>query len=225
MEQPLKIRALKQAPVFSGLDTRELAALATIAFEKRLPSGDFAFREEDPPQSFYVIADGRIKVSKTSPSGKEFIVTFFGPGEVFGEVAVFANKPYPASAQAAVETSVIGIRRDDLLRFLSHSPEVSLKIINMLGERLRDAMGRLRDLAGEKVEQRIAGILLMLQDKLGPELPFTRQEIADMAGTTVETAIRIMSRLTEDGVIKSTRGKIKVIDRDRLRQLSDGSPV
>jgi CRP/FNR family transcriptional regulator len=115
------------------------------------------------------------------------------------------------------------MRREDLLGFLSRSPEVSLKIINMLGGRLRDAMSRLRDLAGERVEQRIAGILLMLQDKLGPELPFTRQEIADMSGTTVETAIRVMSRLTEDGVIKSTRGKITVTAPDRLNHLSLGT--
>ncbi len=69
------------------------------------------------------------------------------------------------------------------------------------------------------MEQRIAGVLLMLHDKLGPELPFTRQEIADMSGTTVETAIRIMSRLTEEGIIKSTRGRIKVADGEKLRRL------
>jgi CRP/FNR family transcriptional regulator len=97
---------------------------------------------------------------------------------------------------------------------------VALKIINMLGGRLREAVSRLRDLAGERVEQRIAGILLMLNDKLGPELPFTRQDIADMSGTTVETAIRTMSRLTEDGVIRSARGKITVINRERLSLLS-----
>jgi len=225
MDQAEKVKALKRADIFAGLNSNELAALAAITFERHIKLGEFVFREEDSPQNFYIIADGRIKVSKVSPSGKEFIVTFFEPGEVFGEVAVFANKPYPASAQASVETAVIGIRRDDLLGFLSRSPEVSLKIINMLGGRLREAMSRLRDLAGERVEQRIAGILLMLQDKLGPELPFTRQEIADMSGTTVETAIRIMSRLTEDGVIKSTRGKITVAAPERLRLLSLGTPT
>jgi CRP-like cAMP-binding protein len=220
MEHAGKVKALKRADIFDGLDSSELASLATIAFEKRYKAGDFAFREEDPPQSFYVIADGRIKVSKSSPSGREFIVTFFSMGEVFGEVAVFAGMPYPASAQAVVDTEVIGIRREDLLRLLSTNPEVALKIINVLGERLRDAMGRLRDLAGERVEQRIAGILLMLHKKLGPELPFTRREIADMSGTTVETAIRIMGRLTGEGIIKSTRGRITVVDGEKLRRLS-----
>jgi CRP/FNR family transcriptional regulator len=220
MENPSKLKALSQAPIFSGLNQQELDSLAAIAFEKSFKSGDFVFREEDSPHSFYVIADGRIKVSKSSPSGREFIVTFFGPGDVFGEVAVFANKPYPASAQAVADTSVIGIRRAELLRFLADNPEVALKIINMLGGRLREAVSRLRDLAGERVEQRIAGILLMLNDKLGPELPFTRQDIADMSGTTVETAIRTMSRLTEDGVIRSARGKITVINRERLSLLS-----
>jgi CRP-like cAMP-binding protein len=223
MEQAGRVKALKRADIFAGLDPGDLDSLAYIAFERRFRAGDFIFREEDRPHSFYVIADGRIKVSKSSPSGREFIVTFFSPGEVFGEVAVFADKPYPASAQVVADTEVIGIRREDLLRLLSTNPEVALKIINVLGQRLRDAMGRLRDLAGERVEQRIAGILLMLHEKLGPELPFTRQEIADMSGTTVETAIRTMGRLTEEGVIKSTRGRITVVNKERLSQLSEGS--
>ena len=82
-------------------------------------------------------------------------------------------------------------------------------------------MGRLRDLAGERVEQRIAGILIMLSSKFGPELPFTRQEIADMAGTTIETTIRTMTRFKENGIIKSTRGRITVLDKNSLRTISE----
>jgi len=112
---------------------------------------------------------------------------------MFGEVAVFENKPYPASAQAIDETKVLGIKRDSFLSFLASSPEVALRIINVLSGRLREAQSRLKDLASERVEQRLASVLLMLSAKLGPTLPFTRQEIADMTGTTTETAIRVMA--------------------------------
>jgi CRP/FNR family transcriptional regulator, nitrogen oxide reductase regulator len=101
---------------------------------------------------------------------------------------------------------------------------VALKIIGVLGERLRDAQGRLRDFAGERVEQRLASVLLMLAAKIGPTLPFTRQEIADMAGTTTETAIRVMSILKDRNIIRSTRGKVTIIDEQKLRLLSEGPP-
>jgi len=99
-----------------------------------------------------------------------------------------------------------------------------LRIINVLGERLRDAQNRLRDLAGERVEQRLASVLLMLSAKLGPILPFTRQELADMVGTTTETVIRIMSSLKDRRIIRTVRGKVTIIDEVKLRLLSEGPP-
>ena len=99
-----------------------------------------------------------------------------------------------------------------------------MRIISVLGGRLRDAQSRLKDLAGERVEQRLARTLLMLSFKLGSTLPFTRQEIADMAGTTTETAIRFMSRLKDGGIIRSTRGKIIILNETKLRLLSEGPP-
>ncbi len=143
---------------------------------------------------------------------------------MFGEVAVFENKPYPASAQTVAETKVAGIRREDFLSFLANHPQVALRIINVLAGRLRDAQGRLRDLAGERVEQRLASVLLMLSAKLSLTLPFTRQEIADMTGTTIETAIRVMSRLKSRGIIRSVRGKVIILDEEKLRLLSEGPP-
>ncbi len=143
---------------------------------------------------------------------------------MFGEVAVFENKPYPASAQAVAETKVVAIKREDFLSFLANCPQVALKIINVLGGRLRDAHGRLRDLAEERVEQRLASVLVMLSSKLGPTLPFTRQNIADMVGTTTETAIRVMSHLKDRGIIRSVRGKVIILDEEKLRLLSEGPP-
>jgi len=143
---------------------------------------------------------------------------------MFGEVAVFEGKPYPASAQVVADTKILGIKKKDFLSFLSTRPRVALSIINILGGRLRDAQGRLKDLAGERVEQRLARTLLMLYSKLGPTLPFTRQEIADMAGTTTETAIRVTSQLKDRGIIRSIRGKIIILDETKLRLLSEGPP-
>jgi len=220
-----KAQVLKQSIIFSGLNDDELSELAQLAIERSFASGEFVFWDGDAPEWFYMVATGRVKVLKYASSGKEFIIAFFDPGEMFGEVAVFENKPYPASAQAVADTSVLGINRENFLAFLSNRPEVALRIVSILGGRLRDAQGRLRDLAGERVEQRLARTLLMLSGKLGPALPFTRQEIADMAGTTTETAIRVMSRLKDGGIIRSVRGRTLVIDEDKLRLLSEGPPL
>ncbi len=215
---------LKQSLIFSGLNQTELDELAGLTIEYRFAAGNFIFWEGDAPQWFYLVREGRVRILKQSSSGKEFTVAFFGPGEMFAEVAVFEGKPYPASAQAVTKTRVLGIRREDFLSFLANRPAVALKIINILGGRLREAHERLRDLAAERAEQRLAKILLMLSAKIGPSLSFTRQEIADMAGTTTETAIRVLSRLKDGGIIRSTRGKIVIQDETKLKLLSEGPP-
>lgn len=217
-----KAKVLKNSLIFSSLNDEEIAELASIAIERRFQSGEFVFWDGDIPDWFYMVAEGRVKVLKHSSLGKEFVIAFFGPSEMFGEVAVFENRPYPASAQAADEAKVLGIRRYDFLSFLAHRPEVALRIINVMGGRLRDAQNRLRDIAGERVEQRLARTLIMLNSKLGTTLPFTRQEIADMAGITTETAIRVMSRFKGRGIIQSVRGKTIIVDETKLRLLSEG---
>jgi len=224
LQYAARAEVLRQSLIFSSLNEDELAELSKLAIEHSFKTGEFVFWEGDTPDYFYVVAEGRIKVLKHSSLGKEFIIAFFDPGEMFGEVAVFENKPYPASTQAVTETRVLAIRKEDFLFFLAHRPQVALGIINVLGGRLRDAQGRLKDLAGERVEQRLAKTLLMLSSKLGSTLPFTRQEIADMTGTTTETAIRLMSRLKDTGIIRSLRGKTVILDEAKLRLLSEGPP-
>ncbi len=224
MKRSGKPEILKSSPIFSSLNDDELGELADLSIERSFMPNEFIFWDGDAPEWFYIVAEGKVKVLKYSSLGKEFIIAFFGPGEMFGEVAVFENKPYPASAQAVVETKVVGIKREGFLFFLANRPQVALRIISVLGGRLRDAQGRLRDIAGERVEQRLASVLLMLSAKLGHTLPFTRQEIADMVGTTTETAIRVISHLKDRGIIRSVRGKVIILDREKLRLLGEGPP-
>jgi len=219
-----KAQILRNSSIFSSLNDDEADQLADLSVVRSLMPNELIFWDGDAPGWFYIVVEGKVKVFKHSSLGKEFIIAFFSPGEMFGEVAVFENKPYPASAQTVTETRVMGVKREDLLSFLASRPQVALRIISVLGGRLRDAQGRLRDLAGERVEQRLASVLLMLSSKLGLTIPFTRQEIADMVGTTTETAIRVMSHLKDRGIIRSTRGKVTILDEAKLRLLSEGPP-
>jgi len=219
-----RTQILRQSSIFSSVNDGALGELAKLAIERSFVSNEFIFWDGDTPEWFYLVAEGKVKVLKHSSLGRQFIIAFFGPGEMFGEIAVFENKPYPVSAQAVVETKIIGIKRDDMLSFMANYPQVALRIINVLGGRLRDAQSRLRDLAGERVEQRLASVLIMLSVKLGLALPFTRQEIADMVGTTTETAIRVMSHLKKREIISTFRGQVIILDKEKLRLLSEGPP-
>jgi CRP/FNR family transcriptional regulator, nitrogen oxide reductase regulator len=212
---------IKQTSIFSTLEEKELREVLALVKERRAVPGETILWEGDPSDWFYIIGEGQVKVSKLTSAGREIILAFFGPGEMLGEVAVFENRPYPASAQALIETWLICIKKSDFLNYLLRHPEVSLKIIGILSGRLRESQSRLRDLAGEKVEQRLARMVLMLSEKLGSTLPFTRQELSDMAGTTTETTIRILSQWKERGIIQSVRGKIIIADEQRLKGISN----
>jgi CRP/FNR family transcriptional regulator, nitrogen oxide reductase regulator len=219
-----KEQIIKQSFVFSSLDPADLSQLSALTRERKFAPGEFIFMEGDPSDSLFIISSGRVRVSKLASQGKEIVLGFFGPGDMVGEVAVFEGKAYPASALAAAEVRLLVIEKRDFLSFLATRPEVSLKIINVLSGRLRESQGRLRDLAGERVEQRLARIILMLSARLGPSLPFTRQELSDMAGTTAETAIRTLSQWKERGIISSVRGNLTIVDEKKLKLLAEGPP-
>ena len=219
-----KVSILKASSIFGCLQDNELEELAGNAILRSYKPGSFIFWEGDSPHYFYIVAKGRVKALKNASSGREVTIAFFENYEMFGEVAVFQNMPYPASAEAVVDTDILQINMDDFLSFLGRSPQVALRIISILGERLREAQERFKDIAGERVEQRIARILLMLSGKNGPVLLYKRQEIAEMSGTTTETAIRIMVRFKEMEVIDSARGKITILNARKLKLLSEGPP-
>ncbi len=215
---------LGRAFIFSALNQAEIAELAAISIVRRFSADEYVFLEGDDPDYFYVLGIGKIRVVKHSASGKDFVVAFFDAGEMFGEVAVFEGKPYPAAAQATVDVTVVAIPNKEFLAFLGRRPQVALRIINVLGGRLRDAQSRLKDLAIERVEQRLANALFNLSSRLGSTLPFTRQDIADMTGTTTETAIRTMGHFKERGIITTTRGKITIVNAEKLRLFAEGRP-
>ena len=219
-----KVSILKTSSIFGCLKDNELEELAGHAGLRSYKTGSFIFWEGDPPHYFYIVAKGRVKAVKHSSIGKEVTIAFFENYEMFGEVAVFQNMHYPASAQAVIDTDILQIKKDDFLSFLGSRPQVALRIISILGERLREAQERFKDIAGERVEQRIARILFMLSQKTGPVLLYKRQEIAEMSGTTTETAIRVMVHFKEMRVIDTIRGKITILNAEKLKLLSEGPP-
>lgn len=213
--------------MFEFLEAKELDRLYSLCSTERFSKGDYIFLECDPPRSLYVLVKGEVKLLKQTDDGREMIVEMVYPGEIFGEEAVFDGQPYPLTAQALEDVEVLSISRSDFFTFLRDNPDLALEIITELGSRLREAQNTIRALAMERVEWRIARVLLMLARKAGVkekegvsiDLPLTRQDIADMAGTTVETTIRVLSNLKKLGLVDTEKGKIVLRDRARLEEM------
>jgi CRP-like cAMP-binding protein len=222
-----KVNIFWKIPMFEFLDAEELDRLHSLCSSESLSKGEYVFLECDPPRKLYVVVKGEVKLLKQTEDGREMIVEMAYPGEIFGEEAIFDGQPYPMTAQALAEVELLSVTRTDFFTFLRDNPDLALEIITELGQRLREAQNTIRALAMERVEWRIARTLLMLSRKAGVveadgvsiDLPLTRQDIADMAATTVETTIRVLSNFKKLGLVETEKGKIIIRDKSKLDEM------
>jgi CRP-like cAMP-binding protein len=223
-----RLQALKSNPVFASLPAREINALAAATREDPVRARDYIFMEGDAAESLCIVRSGRVRIVRHSKAGKDVILELLGPGEIFGGVAVIENRPYPASAQAVEASVILKIPAQALIAVSDRHPSVIRELALMMARRLRTAHNSVKSLAIDPVEARLAAMLLRLaerdgqRDQRGLALPFhlTRQSLADMCGTTVETTIRVMSRWTRDGVVLDDGGRLIVADVERLRVIA-----
>ncbi len=219
-------------PVFRGVPPKEIEALVPVTQTERFRPRAFIFMEGDPSLWLYIVNSGRVKILKHSRAGKDVVLELLGPGEIFGGVAVLEKRPYPATAQAMETTDVLKIPRDPLLTLSDRHPSIVREMALMIGRRLRTAHESVKSLAVEPVEARLAATLVRLADREGKpsrsgiELPYhlTRQSLADMTGTTVETAIRVVSRWLKDGLVIDDSGRLVLKKPEALRAMAQGEP-
>jgi len=218
----IKIAVFKQSPIFGHLSEDEFREIAGLARPRHFSKGEFIFLEGDTSDFCCVVQEGRVKLFKESFSGKVFTVKVAGRGDTLHAVVLFEEKPRWASAQAMDEVTLLCIKKEEFLSFVTNRLSILMKIIGILGEQAHSAHERLIDMVGERAEQRLLNVLNMLSSKFGTILSFTSEELADLAGTTTETTIRVMSQLKKSGLISSSRGKILILDEARLHRSSDG---
>jgi CRP/FNR family transcriptional regulator len=222
-----KVNIFWKIPMFEFLEAEELDRLYSLCTTESFAKGEYVFLECDQPRNLYVAVKGEVKLLKQTEDGRETIVEMAYPGEIFGEEAIFDGQPYPMTAQALSDVELLSISRTDFFTFLRDNPDLALEIITELGTRLREAQNTIRALAMERVEWRIARVLLMLSRKAGIveadgvsiDLPLTRQDIADMAATTVETTIRVLSNFKKMGLVETEKGKIILRDKKHLEEM------
>lgn len=219
---------LRETPVFRALSDEDLGRVATHAQVREYAKGATIFSEGDPSNRFYTIVRGRVKVFKMTPAGKDIILEIFGSGDPLGAVAVYESRPFPASAVALEPTTCVTIERPQFFTLLENHPTLVRGLLVGLTHRLVELTSRLAELTGGRVEPRFARLFLKLASEVGrPErggtfipVPLSRQELADLGGTTIETAIRIMSRWRKDRIVDTEEGGFLVLDRHALEALA-----
>lgn len=230
MPSPLSRSLIKNIDFFMALTDTELDAVLQSAQIRRLAIGDTAFRQAEVASHFFVLLHGHLKVIQITPEGEQIIVRYVVPGDAFGIACAMRRDHYPATATAVQESVALAWPSSEWGRFTASNPRFAANALQTVGQRLQDAHSRIRELTTEEVEQRVARAILRLADESGKDtdegilinFPITRQDIAEMTGTTLHTVSRLLSAWKERGVVSSGRKRIVVSDLDELIRLSEG---
>ena len=219
---------LRRSVLFRRLKPDDRQRLAAVASVREFEKGAMLFSEGDGSELLYTVLSGRVKVFKTTPRGTDVILEIFGPGDPVGAVAVYEARPYPASALALEPTACLLIPRQAFFSLLETYPTMVRGLLVGLTHRLVELTNRLAERSGGRVEGRLARFFLKLAHDMGQRredgtfipLVLSRQELADMIGTTIETSIRIMSRWGKDGVVRTEKDGFVVVDHPALEAVA-----
>lgn len=216
---------LRKAPLFANLSDDEMRALCARVTGKRFHRGELLFSEGDSCSGLFLVASGKVRIFKTSPAGREQILAVEGPGSSFAELPVFDGGTYPASASALEDTGTLFISRKDFQGFCREHPDVALKVLAVVGGRLRRLVGIIEDLSFSTVRQRLISVLLRTAQESGNaakdgirlELAKSHQDLAAELGTVRELISRNLGRLQAEGLIEVDGRAIVIKDLAALK--------
>jgi CRP/FNR family cyclic AMP-dependent transcriptional regulator len=215
---------LKRAPLFTALDEEAARALRRSMTEVSLTRGQVVFREGDPGDQLYVVAEGKIKLGRSSADGRENLLAIIGPGEMFGELSLFDPGPRTATATAVTDARVLALSHPDLRPWLTGRPEVALSLLRQVARRLRRTNEVLGDLVFSDVPGRVAKALLDLSKRFG--IPseegvhvshdLTQEELAQLVGASRETVNKALADFASRGWLRLEARAVVLLDPERL---------
>jgi len=221
--------AVRNAALFRSLDAAAVDRMVASGVRREIPPGGELLRQGDPPGFLYLVVKGRLKITHATPRGERLTLRVMGPGELVGCAAVFRRSPYPASAVAVTEAVVLGWGSAQVLTWIHESPVLARNALETLGGRVEELLHRVRELASEPVERRLARTVLRLMGEgakpagaAGFEISFavTRQDLAELTGATHFTVSRILSKWAKDKVVSRGRQRILIRDVERLAAIA-----
>jgi CRP-like cAMP-binding protein len=215
---------LRKASLFEGLDEAHLLEVISRARRKRLEGNQTLFLEGDKAQGLYVVIQGRVKVFKMSPKGREQTLMIMGPGEPVGEVAVLSGEAYPASAETLEPSETLYIPRQAFLDLVTREPEVAMRLLAALSARLRSFASLIEDLSLRDVSERLAAHLLSLATEGSSEqtidLKVSKTQLSAAVGTVPETLSRAFQQLSRAGAVETSGRRVHIKDRAILERLA-----
>jgi CRP/FNR family transcriptional regulator, cyclic AMP receptor protein len=224
------VELLRRVSLFSELSAEELDKVARVAVPRRYPGGSIILREGDPGDTCYVVRAGTARVVRQHADGRAITLTNLGPGEIFGELAMFGGDVRSATVEAVDDLQAVAILAGDLKRLLGEHPEIAVKLLGALAARLRETNARISRQSFQKVSSRVAGVLVELAEtgtRTGLDGPggagevvvrSTQADLAQLAGTSREAASRFLATLQRAGVLTTRRGRIVVHDPAALHR-------
>lgn len=225
-------RQLGQVPLFQGLAADVLARIVSQAHSKAIEAGELFFNEGAEADAFFVLTSGRVKLTQLTPEGHQVVLRIIGSGNAFGGAGAFGDLTYPVSAEA-VEAAVALVWTSSTIRqLLETERRLALNALKFVSGRYHDLQRRYRQLMTERVEQRVARALLRLVQEAGRrveagveiDFPVSRQDIAEMTGTTLFTVSRLLSAWEERGIVRSGRQRITLTKPHALVALAEDLP-
>jgi CRP-like cAMP-binding protein len=226
----LRLEILGQLPFFSDLGLPEVQTINRSFVERGFAPHETIYFAGDPATRLYAVADGNVKLMHHTLKGHDVMLNILEPGEFFGSLASSGEETYAETAQAQTPVCTLSIGSQDFRKILRQHPPVSIKMMDIMGGRLRAAHEMMRQLSVYSTDQRIAFVLLKLGDKLGEQkdvglliqLPLSRGDLAQLSGTTTETASRVMSQFQKEGLIHTGRQWVAITNRAKLADLAEG---
>jgi len=219
------VELLANVPVFSTLVHDDLERIAQFAVPREFEPGEVVFREDDASDTCYVVRDGRARALRTHRDGRTLTLAMFGPGDIFGELALFEDEKRSATVEAIERTTAVAVLGPDMRRLMSEHAEISSRLVIALGRRLRETNERLSRQSFQTVQSRVA---VVLSELVGQELvegergdvlvTATQADLAQLAGSSRESASRFLAVLERAGVISQGRGRLVVHDAEALKQ-------
>lgn len=221
------VRAL---PLFANMQDAELDRLLARATMRRVPMGEAVYEQGQKATQFFLLLHGRLKVTQVTPEGQQIIVRVVHPGDLFGFAQALQRNDYPGTPIAAAESLVICWPNEVWGSFVEQNPHLAVNAMCTIGQRLQEAHTRIREMSTQEVERRVAHAVLRLIEQAGKrepdgvriDFPLTRQDVAEMTGTTLHTVSRLFSAWESQGIVKGGRQKLLVRDAERLQALADG---
>src|SRR5215211_876466 len=211
-------KKLRQVSVFQNATDDDLKLISQHSIERSIEEGEFFFFQGDPAIYFYVLISGRAKLLQTNPAGQQVNLRTISEWQMFGALgAVREASTYPATAQALQQSTALAVKSDYLRELMQTRPYLSVDLMKLMSGYIQEMQERYRELATEKVERRIARVLLRLTAQMGVktkdgsiELTFTRQELAEMSGTTLYTVSRVLSEWERQGLVEAGRERVVI---------------